>query len=93
MTQSENLTSSKKLQPPQKADVAKWISSAVHKLQDKPDIVINSFAACGISDNREACPRNLLAGQEYPDSKDEADDNPFIDELEGLVFSRQGHDV
>ena len=86
MTQSENVTSNKKLKPPQKADVANWISDAVLQLQDKPDMVINSFSACGISDQAEARPSSLLEGQQYPDSEDEAGDNPFIDnELEGLV--------
>ena len=86
MTQSENVTSNKKLKPPQKADVANWISDAVLQLQDKPDVVINSFSACGISDQAESRPSSLLEGQQYPDSEDEAGDNPFIDnELEGLV--------
>ena len=30
-------------------------------------MIINSFAACEISDNGEACP--IVEGQEYPDSK------------------------
>ena len=38
----------KKLKPPQKEDVASWILSALEELQDKPDMVVRSFEACGI---------------------------------------------
>ena len=49
--QAEQVIATKKLKPPQKADVANWVSDAVRQFQDCPDMVINSFTACGISDN------------------------------------------
>ena len=85
MTQAEQVTTNKKLKPPQKADVANWVSDALCQLQDRPDMVIHSFTACGISDTTEARPTTLLKGQRYPDS-DDADDNPFTDELDGLDY-------
>jgi len=86
MTQAEQVTTNKKLKPPQKADVANWVSDALRQLQDRPDMVIHSFTACRISDTTEARPTTLLEGQQYPDSDDEADDNPFTDELDGLDY-------
>ena len=78
ITQSEDVTSNKKLKPPQKVDVASWVSDALIQLQDRPDMVTNSFSACGISDEAEVHPSTLLEGRQYPDSDDEAVDNPFI---------------
>ena len=62
------------------------MSDALRQLQDRPDMVIHSFTAGGISDRTEARPTTLLEGQQYPDSDDEADDNPFMDELHGLDY-------
>ena len=72
----------------QKADVANLVSDALRQFQDRPDMVIHSFTACGISDTTEVCPTTPLEGQQYPDSDDEADDNPFTDELhvDGLDY-------
>ena len=57
----------KKLKPPQKEDVASWISSALEELQDKPDMVVRSFEACGILNylDSEVWPIELLEGQLY----------------------------
>lgn len=54
MTQAEQVIVTKMLKPPQKADVADWISDALSQLQDWPDIVKNSFAVCGISNTTES---------------------------------------
>ena len=83
--QSESVVSTQKLKPPQKADVADWISDALRQLQEKPDMISRSFAACGITGGSQVRPHSLLEGQEYPDSEDEAD-NPYLDEeLDSLV--------
>lgn len=68
------------MKPPQKEDVASWISSALEELQDKPDMVVRSFEACGILNrlDSEVRPNELLEGQLYTDSSDELDD-PFND--------------
>ena len=34
----------------------------------------------------KARPTTLLEGQQYPDSNDAADDNPFIDEIGGIDY-------
>ena len=49
MAQAEQVTTTKKLNPPQKQDIANWVSDAVHKLQDQSGMVIKSFATCGIT--------------------------------------------
>ena len=59
LTRSNNVTSNKKLKPPQKADVASWVSNALIQLQDRPDMVTNSFSACKILD--EAKPVQYIA--------------------------------
>ena len=48
-------------------------------------MIINSFAVCGISDSVQPRPSVLLEGQQYPDSEDETEDNPFND-LEGIDY-------
>ena len=64
------------MKPPQKEDVASWIWSALEELQDKPDMVVQSFEACGILNclDSEVRPNELLQGQLYPDSADDLDD-------------------
>ena len=69
-----------KLKPPTKQDVAKWVSIALDELQEKPDMVVRSFEACGILRSGNARPAGLLQGQLCDDSEDELDD-PF-NELE-----------
>ena len=80
MTQSQSLTTSRKIQKPQKEAVSHWISDGLRQLQEKPDMVIRSFSACGIIDDPKnpARPLGLLEGQEYPDSEEDSD-NPFLD--------------
>ena len=52
----------------------------IEELQDKPDLVVRSFEACGILNrlDSEVRPNELLEGQLYTDSSDELDD-PFND--------------
>ena len=73
------MVSTKKLKPPHKADVANWVSDGIHQLQDRPDMIINLFGMCGISDLVQLRPSVLLAGQQYPDSEDETEDNSLND--------------
>ena len=63
---------------PQKNDITRRVPSALRTLQEKPDMIVRSFEACGIIIG-QACPEELLEGQMYPDSADEADD-PFGEE-------------
>ena len=60
--QAEQVVSTKKLKPPQKADVANWVSDRICQLQDRPDIIINSFGVCGISDSIQPRPSVLVGG-------------------------------
>ncbi len=62
---------------------AEWVSDSIRKLQDQPDMIINSFSACGISDTMNVRPAALQEGQEYPDSDEE---NPFGDEMNELEY-------
>ena len=69
----EQPASIQKLKPPTKEDVARWISAALEELEDKPDMDVKSFEACGILNrlDSEVRPDKLLEGQMYPDSADE----------------------
>lgn len=59
---------------------------AVDKLQDRLDMVINSFAACSITDGSRSTAA-LVESQLCPDTDDEIDaDNPFTDELETFDY-------
>ena len=51
MAQAEQVTSARKLNPSRKKDIASWGSDAVCQLQDQLVMIINSFAACGITDD------------------------------------------
>ena len=75
--QSSQLQTQKKLKPPQKQDVAHWISDGMKQLQQRPDMIEKSFEACGITSHRRDLvrPDELIEGQCYPDSDDEHD--PF----------------
>jgi len=78
LEQPVHLQQKQKLKPPTKEDVASWISSALDEMQEKPDMVVRSFEACGILNRLDTNvrPDELLEGQLYPDSDDELDD-PF----------------
>ena len=54
-------------------------------MQEKPDMVVRSFEACGILNRLDTNvrPDELLEGQLYPDRDDELDD-PF-NEAESLM--------
>lgn len=86
LEQQANLQHKQKLKPPTKEDVASWISSALNELQEKPDMVVRSFEACGILNrlDSDVRPDELLEGQLHPESDDELDD-PF-NEAESLMY-------
>ena len=48
LEQQVHLQQKQKLKPPTKEEVAGWISSAVDKMQEKPDMKVHSFESCGI---------------------------------------------
>ena len=48
LEQPVSLQQKQKLKPPTKENVASWISSALDEMQEKPDMVVRSFEACGI---------------------------------------------
>lgn len=59
-----------------------WIHlCAVHQLPDKPDMIINFFATCAVSDHQQAYCSDLLEGKKFSDSKD----NQFTDKLQELT--------
>ncbi len=78
----QQATNLQKLKPPTKQNVAKWVSTALDELQEKPDMVVSSFEACGILPSTNARPTELLQGQLCDDSQDEED--PF-NELDNNV--------
>ena len=87
MAQAEQVTTTKKLNPPQKQDVANWVSDAVHKLQDQSGMVIKSFATCGITGGSQLSTADHEQSQQCLDTDDEIDsDNPFADELESFDY-------
>ena len=85
LEQPSHLQQKQKLKPPTKEDVASWISSAVDKMQEKPDMIVHSFEACGILSQLDSNvrPDELLEGQLYQDSFDKLDD-PF-NEAESIM--------
>ena len=71
MAQADQVTTTKKLNSPRKEDAASWVSDAVCRLQHQPVMIINSFAACGISDKPLPPTAALAESQQYPDTDDE----------------------
>ena len=77
LQQPANLQNKQRLKPPTKEDVARWISTALDEMQEKSDMVVWSFEACGIHRlGSDVHPDHILEAQLYPDSDDELDD-PF----------------
>ena len=88
MHKSKSLGLHQKIKAPTNADVAAWVPSGLKQLQEKPDMIMCSFDACGITNASatETRPTEMLNGQMCSDSEDEHD-NPFIDEEEdGLMM-------
>ena len=83
ISESRSLLPYQKVRPPTKQLVASWVSAGLRELQEKPDMVSRSFAACGIAGSKPADmrPTELLEGQDCSDSEDEHD-NPFTDDCE-----------
>ena len=86
MSQAEIVTSNKKLKPPQKEDIANWVSDALHQLQEKSDMIKHSFVVCGISGSAAVHPSTIREGQQYPDTEDETGDNTYDSDEEELDY-------
>ena len=57
------------------------MSAGIRQLQEKPDMILHSFEACGITSLKatDIRPMVLLDGQDVSDSEDERD-NPIADD-------------